>query len=221
MIGTPLKHTVNPKLKHTYLVIENDGTLHIKSPGLTNAQLEKLLLKKSEWIKRGLAKQRNKKGNLSNLAAVSHFWLFGKAYPFTIAMDERVKRSSLHFNGTEIKLCAKDEKSAQRTIYNFYKKELIPVIERFIDRYADAYALWPKDVVLRKTKRQWGSCSASNRLSFNTSLAKAPLACIEYVVVHELCHIRHKNHSKAFWQLVEELMPDYKRHRTSLKEFLP
>jgi predicted metal-dependent hydrolase len=65
-------------------------------------------------------------------------------------------------------------------------------------------------VGFRKTKSRWGSCSHKNSLSFSTNLAKTDPHFIEYVVVHELAHIKHKNHSKEFWNEVEKFLPDYK-----------
>jgi predicted metal-dependent hydrolase len=66
-------------------------------------------------------------------------------------------------------------------------------------------------------KKRWGSCSANNVLRINFQLIMAPYAQLEYVVVHELCHIKEKNHSAKFWKLVKELMPDYAEPRKGLK----
>ena len=73
----------------------------------------------------------------------------------------------------------------------------------------------------RKAKRQWGSCSAKNDLSFNPMLMKLPPEVIEYVIVHELAHIRHKHHQKAFWAFVEKHMPNYRNHEAVLKTYTP
>jgi len=80
-------------------------------------------------------------------------------------------------------------------------------------------SLSPTDVRFRKTKRQWGSCSGKNVLSFNTMMMKLPHDVIEYIVIHELAHIRHKHHQKDFWQLVEQHLPDYKKKVKELKKY--
>ena len=73
-------------------------------------------------------------------------------------------------------------------------------------------------ITVRDQKTRWGSCSSRGTLSFNYRLIFAPPAALDYVVVHELCHLTHMNHSKEFWNLVGSVMPDYKTHRKWLKE---
>ena len=77
----------------------------------------------------------------------------------------------------------------------------------------------PQHLSFRKAEKRWGSCSATNRISFNYHLMKINSTLIEYVVVHELTHIRHKNHSKAFWMMVKQYLPDYKVKEASMKRF--
>lgn len=73
-------------------------------------------------------------------------------------------------------------------------------------------------ITIRDQKTRWGSCSAKGTLSFNWRLMLAPPAILDYVVVHELCHLTHMNHSAAFWQAVESVYPDYRTARKWLKD---
>lgn len=73
-------------------------------------------------------------------------------------------------------------------------------------------------ISIRDQKTRWGSCSGKGNLSFNWRLILAPPEILDYVVVHELCHLTHLNHSKDFWHLVETVLPDYKERRQWLKE---
>ena len=73
-------------------------------------------------------------------------------------------------------------------------------------------------ITIRDQKTRWGSCSSSGTLSFNYRLIFAPPAILDYVVVHELCHLTHMNHSRDFWNMVESVLPDYKDRRQWLKE---
>ena len=73
-------------------------------------------------------------------------------------------------------------------------------------------------ITVRDQKTRWGSCSSRGTLSFNYRLVFAPQTVLDYVVVHELCHLTHMNHSRDFWNLVGSVMPDYKSHRKWLKE---
>ena len=73
-------------------------------------------------------------------------------------------------------------------------------------------------ITIRDQKTRWGSCSANGTLSFSFRLMMAPPRVLDYVVVHELCHLTHMNHSKDFWNMVQSILPDYKEHRKWLKE---
>lgn len=73
-------------------------------------------------------------------------------------------------------------------------------------------------VTVRDQKTRWGSCSSRGTLSFNYRLIFAPSAVLDYVVVHELCHLTHMNHSKEFWNMVGSVMPDYKVYRRWLRD---
>lgn len=73
-------------------------------------------------------------------------------------------------------------------------------------------------ITVRDQKTRWGSCSSRGTLSFNYRLIFAPTPVLDYVVVHELCHLTHMNHSKAFWNMVERIMPDYQIYKNWLRE---
>lgn len=73
-------------------------------------------------------------------------------------------------------------------------------------------------ITVRDQKSRWGSCSSRGTLSFNYRLIFAPPIILDYVVVHELCHLTHMNHSKDFWSMVASVMPAYKEHRLWLRE---
>lgn len=101
--------------------------------------------------------------------------------------------------------------------YKVKSKELIPKI---VDTYSNKMNLFPTSIKFRKNKNTWGSCNYKNGLNFNTLLLKYPIEIVEYVVIHELAHIKHKNHSKRFWNLVEVYCPDYKKRMKLFKTFL-
>ncbi|MBP9490820.1 MAG: M48 family metallopeptidase [Aliarcobacter sp.] len=107
-----------------------------------------------------------------------------------------------------------------KNLDNFYKKEIIKYLPDLVDIYSKKMNLIPTSIKYRKNKRTWGSCNYKNGLNFNILLMKFPIELMEYVVIHELAHIKHKNHSKKFWDLVEEFCPDYKQREKIFKSFL-
>ncbi len=94
-------------------------------------------------------------------------------------------------------------------------KETIP---KKVAHYADVLGVKYGKITIRNQKTRWGSCSAKNNLNFNCLLMLCPDHVTDYVVVHELCHITHHDHSKAFWREVERVMPDYKEAKLFLRE---
>lgn len=117
--------------------------------------------------------------------------------------------------------CGATEKLVKREISAFYKREARRIISgRFefcggISRTVGIEA--GKEFDLRKMKRRWGSCSKSGRLLFNSLLICAPLACVDYVILHELCHRKEQNHRAGFYKLLESVLPDWKTRRAELK----
>jgi len=107
-----------------------------------------------------------------------------------------------------------------KNIDKFYRESIEKVIPGLVEKYSKLMNLYPSSIKYRKNKRTWGSCNYKNGLNFNTQLCKFPIEIAQYVVVHELAHIKHKNHSKKFWNLVECYCPDYKEREKLFKTLL-
>lgn len=109
---------------------------------------------------------------------------------------------------------------SSKELDEFYRKKAKELIPKLVEKYSLNMSLYSTSVKFRKNKNTWGSCNYKNGLNFNILLLKYPIEIIEYVVIHELAHIRHKNHSKEFWNLVEVYCPDYKKRMKLFKTFL-
>ena len=92
------------------------------------------------------------------------------------------------------------------------------VIPRRVAYYAEKLGVSYGKITLRQQKTRWGSCSSEKKLNFNWKLILAPPEVLDYVVVHELCHLKEMNHSKAFWDEVGKVMPEYETYKLWLKE---
>ncbi len=108
----------------------------------------------------------------------------------------------------------------KRNLDEFYKSEAKSLIPKIVEKYSKIMNLYPTSIKFRKNKNTWGSCNFKNGLNFNILLVKFPMEVIEYIVIHELAHIKHKNHSKDFWSLVKRYCSDYKSREKLLKSFL-
>ena len=214
-------HIINPKLKHIYLRVDEGGNLIIKSPKVSQKRIEQLLLKKAAWINRARGKIETKKGKPADFSIQNiTLYYLGRSYPLHLVSHD-MKRCTLTFDKECFTLCYEcyDEILFHKKIDHFYKQEAEQYIPQFVEKWAKKMQLAPAKTIFRKTKRQWGSCSSNNTLSFNTMMMKLPRHVIEYIIVHELAHIKHKHHQQPFWELVSKHMPHYKQMIAELKTY--
>jgi len=100
----------------------------------------------------------------------------------------------------------------------WYKERAGEVISRRVQEYAQKYNFMPRQVKINSARTRWGSCSSNGTLNFTWRLVMAPLEVIDYVVIHELSHLRVRDHSRKFWKVVEAVDPEYKKKRKWLRE---
>ena len=110
------------------------------------------------------------------------------------------------------------EARIQQYLHNWYRSRALEHLEEKANRYAQQIGVTPAGVSVRNFKSRWGSCDKKGQVVFNWNIIQAPHAIADYVVVHELCHLIHPNHSKDFWQLVGRHDANYSEHRQWLKE---
>lgn len=91
------------------------------------------------------------------------------------------------------------------------------VVKRYVEKYAKLLKEKPNKIRMKDIKYAWGSCSSNRNITINKKLAGKDEKVIEYVVLHEMCHLKYMNHSKEFWNLVENHMPEYKKYKNMLK----
>jgi len=178
------------RLKHSYMKILDEKNIKIKGNFFfTKNDAKDFIQSKSQWIQKHITHLKSKK------LSENEFFYMGKKY---IRED---------FEETFVNL---DE---------FYRQKAHELIPSIVEKYAEQMQLYPQSLKFRKNKSRWGSCSFSNNINLNIYLMKLPLEAIEYVVVHELAHIKHKNHSRAFWSLVAYYLPQYKRAEKLMKNY--
>ena len=134
-----------------------------------------------------------------------------------------LKMSKKSLNDDEFLLLGERKKYEDYKIKNidtFYRHEIEKILPQKVDEYSKKMNLFPTSISYRKNKRTWGSCNYKNGLNFNILLMKFPIEVMEYVIVHELAHIKHKNHSKDFWNLVQKFCPNYKIIEKNFKSLL-
>ncbi|MCI8412412.1 MAG: M48 family metallopeptidase [Clostridia bacterium] len=129
-------------------------------------------------------------------------------------INEFVNKKSkwIYENLEKSRKTSKTENIEQQDIYR-----LSEIVKESVEKYSKILEVKPGKVRIKDIKYAWGSCSSNRNISINMHLAKKPKEVIEYVVLHEMCHLIHMNHSKQFWNLVERNMPKYKEYKKKLK----
>jgi hypothetical protein len=118
----------------------------------------------------------------------------------------------------ELQVTANDDREAVRAIERWYRRSANDHLPARLEALAARLDCYPAAVTIRGQRSRWGSCSASGAISLNWRLMLLPTAIVDYVLVHELCHLQHHDHSPRFWALVARHLPDYRQHRKRLRE---
>ena len=115
-----------------------------------------------------------------------------------------------------------DTKSIRRVVNAWFRKRARETLDRYMDKcytIASRHGVPEPLLAIRVMRTRWGSCSPAGRVTLNVKLVQAPVHCIEYVVMHELCHLKHHDHSKAFYSLLTRCQPDWRKRKETLERF--
>jgi len=199
------------------LEVKPDGRLIVRAPqSATQAQINAIVTKKAAWIQKAKAKLALKYSELKpkTFFPGEHFWYLGNQYP--LQLTER-QRPPLELDGVFL-LSRSAQTRAKQVFIDWYRQETRTITQELIHHYLQQYPFKVNQVRITSARTRWGSCSGAANLNFTYRLCMAPLDVIEYVVVHELAHLKHRNHSKDFWSAVATIKPDYPNARMWLKQ---
>jgi predicted metal-dependent hydrolase len=209
---------IRSKRKTFTLEIKPDGRLIVRVPKqATNKQIQAIVEAKTDWINQTRARVAKKFPDQKPISFQpgDKFWYLGEKYPLRFTNRQR---PPLELNGGFL-LSRNAKERAKEVFIEWYREETRAITHRLIERYSKQYKFEVNQVRINSARTRWGSCSGKNNLNFTYRLCMAPLAVVEYVVVHELAHLKVHNHSRDFWNLVAEIKPDYKQDRQWLKKF--
>lgn len=224
MIINNIEYEINKgKRKNIYLQIKN-GKVIVKVPYyVTNKQIEEIVYKKSNWIKKSLEKYNQKNNELKKYQEGEIYKILGKEYILKINYEEtnQIKVDITDCNIIiNLPFTYKMEPNLSNKIEKIINKMYMQIIQKQLDytmkKVTNMVGLAPKKYRVRDMKSAWGSCSSTKNISIALKLVEHSPKAFEYVVLHEVCHLKYMNHSKQFWQMVEGYMPDYKKYKKEL-----
>ncbi len=209
-------HIIKPGLKNIYIRIGKNGEVVLKcSPSMQKESIE-FLHKKLKWIEKTLQRLKDVDIRQNIYKNDGCVWFLGKKYPLVFIRHDK-KRAKLSFDNEKFYFYHIDSsEECEKSIDKFYKQEAKRLFVKRVEYYSEKMGLYPKDIKFRKTKRRLGSCTYDDILTFNYLAVKLSVYEIDYIVVHELAHIKEKNHSKDFWEIVSQEFPNYKDIRKNI-----
>lgn len=210
------------KRSGSYLSVK-DGRLFVRLPlGMTESDALRLIAQHEDWILKKLSDSAENAANRPLLPESftdgEEFCLLGKKRKLRYVQTMRYKEPLL----TDREVCVfvgrnMTQEDRARLAAEYLTSLCEDRIRQAFDKYSPVLGLYPEKITIKKMTSRWGSCSSSGNISMNLNLICFDQRCIDYVAVHELCHLKHMNHSKEFWGLVSTCIPDYKEIREIMK----
>jgi predicted metal-dependent hydrolase len=205
------------------ITITPDLEVLVKAP--IDTPLDKIrekLKQKSPWI----IKQQNfflsfqpKTTPRKYIGGETHLYL-GRQYRLKIETGDK---ESVKMKGKFIEVTTFDKLRAKELVQEWYlknaKQKLVAIAQPLIEKFK-RHEVEPDSIVLREMPTRWGSCTARGKIILNPELIKAPKGCIEYVIIHELCHLIHHDHTQKFLDLQTKEMPDWEKWKMKLEKLL-
>ena len=139
-------------------------------------------------------------------------YYLGKTYPLYTKVDQSIKKVTIDWDGKSF-ICIspqEGEMDIENALKAFYTKASKKLIEERLKLYQPNFKVKYKSFSIENHSDKWGSCSSKKHLTFQWRLILFPLEAIDYVVIHELCHLIHLNHDRSFWRLVGKVCPNFK-----------
>lgn len=180
-----------------------------------DTNIHQAVLKRARWIKTHVAEARRHNEHVlprQYVSGESYFYL-GRRYQLKVRLDPQAKPSVKLLRGhLNVECPSSDSTVIKKHLWAWYRDRAKEVFQRRLIQISEE-AMWIDQIPewrLLSMKKQWGSCSPKGVLLLNPHLVKAPRECVDYVIRHEICHLKHHNHSQKFYRQMVQLMPHWK-----------
>jgi predicted metal-dependent hydrolase len=228
--GKEISYTVHHSKKRRRtlaLYVESVGKIRVLVPMRTSVEtIRRMFEDRQHWIAKRLSEIETSPSSPQKFKDGAVFSYLGQPHILHITRDPLSPQTCSAENG-QLNLnlhSSADEQAnedARLEIQLWYKKKAKEILKERTDYWSATLGLKCRSLKVGSPLRQWGSCSPANDIRYNWRIVLAPLDLIDYLVVHELCHIAHKNHSRRFWTLLASAIPDWQTRRKRLRAFDP
>ncbi|HLF18133.1 MAG TPA: SprT family zinc-dependent metalloprotease [Candidatus Omnitrophota bacterium] len=209
------------------ITIDEQASVSVAAPYFASQQeIFGFIRQKQRWIFLKIEEAKRNQELINNRCFHSgqEFLFLGRGFRINVKEDN-IKRPQVDFNGYAWEVKVPDglqdeqrEEAVKSKMVQWYRQQAQEILPQRIFYYSRLMNVEPKNINVRSFKRLWGNCDYRKQsVQFNWQIILSPVNVIDYVVVHELCHLVHPNHSKRFWKKVEKYMPDFREHRQWLR----
>lgn len=210
------------KRKTMSLEIKRDGIINVIAPnGLDKTFIVDKVKNKSDWIIKKLDEIEviNNNRYIRSYESGDIFLYLGNEYILEVLVDQSTIGTtvSLENNKLIVRSNSNNKDVIQRALKKWYTDETLGIVKERVNYYKLFFEDTVTSIKIKDQKSRWASCTYKNEILFNLRCSMMPIQIIDYIVVHEMCHMEHRNHSKDFYLAVERILPDYKERVKWLK----
>lgn len=205
------------------IVIERDGAIVVRAPQTaTDKQIADIVKAKHYWIYKALAEWRDLNATkvLREFKSGEGFLYLGRAYRLSLTseQDAPLQLKNGLFSLRRDLADDGDDTPAKEAFKSYYTAKGNTRIKDRVAYYAPKIGVTYRGLDVRDLGNKWASCSPAGKLAFHWKCMMAPLTIIDYIVVHELCHFHHRDHTDSFWNEVDKVLPDYNERKDWLRK---
>ena len=222
LAGKPVSYTLKRTGRRRSIGLRiDDRGLTVNMPMRASEKwLHSVLQEKAEWVVEKLETWQAKKPAPQQWADGETILYRGEKFTLRIIPSLFDAPPQLHGTQLLVHLPKADNPAViEKIVMRWYRHEALQLFTECVGHFAPLMNVNPREIKLSTARTQWGSCTTRGTVRLNWQLVKMPLELVDYVVVHELAHLREMNHSAAFWSVVETACPDYAKRRGELRKW--
>lgn len=198
------------KRKSISILLDKDGNIIVNAPkNISKKYIDNFVQSNKKWI------ENNKKVIQQRSKNKTTLLYLGEETKLLISNEDF---ENIKFNGINFYISRKNKDNSKELLHKFYIDQANKIIKKRIIFYTKKYNFRINKIKISNANTRWGSCGAQNNININWKLIMADKKIIDYVIIHELAHTIEHNHSKNFWGIIENIMPDYKERKDWLRK---
>jgi len=221
--GIKIPYTIrrNDRARRLWIRVEDEeGLVVILPKGRKASLVPKVIREHREWVLKAIEKREERLKNAPPRLGEGRSLVYrGRTVDLRVRNNPcLVPKVRLQGDQLRVEMPRNSDKSLREVLSDWMKERALLIFSRRVEYFSAKIGLRYGTIQVRNQKTRWGSCSSKGQLSFNWRLLLAPPDVLDYLVIHEVSHLKYPDHSQRFWNLVKSLCPGYKRHQLWLKE---